>query len=313
MSRTPGEVEYSIAAVSKLTGISCHVLRIWERRYAYPLPRRSATNQRRYGLDQVHALRLVAELTRAGRPIGSVIADARSGRLMIEGPAHLARDPAGPPSSTVAIADALMSGELDAGEALIESASAGLDPAGVIGSVMEPLLVEVGERWFRGEASIYQERFATCLVLRALGRMLDDARKANARPTRRALVAAVQGEYHEGGLLILGTMLELSGWRVQMLGVNVPVAELRDAAEAWRPDAVGVSFVLSRSINKRFRELGTIREVPVFVGGRSLMNHKALARRYGLTPVAGPIASALPLFFEEFERRADGPGSTLDA
>ena len=32
---------YSIAAVSKLTGVSCHALRVWERRYGFPVPQRS--------------------------------------------------------------------------------------------------------------------------------------------------------------------------------------------------------------------------------------------------------------------------------
>jgi hypothetical protein len=32
----PGEAEYSIAAVSRLTGMSCHALRVWELRYGFP-------------------------------------------------------------------------------------------------------------------------------------------------------------------------------------------------------------------------------------------------------------------------------------
>ena len=34
----PPQPRYSIAAVSKLTGISCHTLRVWERRYGFPVP-----------------------------------------------------------------------------------------------------------------------------------------------------------------------------------------------------------------------------------------------------------------------------------
>ena len=84
MAAKPRPAEYSIAAVSKLTGVSCHALRVWERRYGYPRPERSASNQRRYGAEQVHALRRIAELARSGRPIGELIADFRSGRLEID-------------------------------------------------------------------------------------------------------------------------------------------------------------------------------------------------------------------------------------
>ena len=64
MSMEPEDAEYTIAAVSKLTGISCHALRVWERRYGFPAPRRSASGHRRYGREQVRILRRISELSR---------------------------------------------------------------------------------------------------------------------------------------------------------------------------------------------------------------------------------------------------------
>ena len=72
--------EYSIAAVSKLTGVSCHALRIWERRYGYPTPRRSPAGHRRYGADQVEVLRGIAHRMQAGRAVGDLIAEHLGGR-----------------------------------------------------------------------------------------------------------------------------------------------------------------------------------------------------------------------------------------
>jgi DNA-binding transcriptional MerR regulator len=300
MAEKSRQAEYSIAAVSKLTGVSCHALRVWERRYGYPRPGRSGSNQRRYGPDQVHILRRISELARTGRPIGELIADFRAGRLEIDVPA-----PDGPPAGAEAdgeLVEALCAGDLVRADARLADLAASLSTAELAAGVLEPALVEVGERWFRGTISVYQEHLASGVILRALGRVLDDARRGNARPTRRAVIASVQGERHEGGVLVLGVMLELAGWRALTMGVDLPVVELRKAVEAWKPDAVGVSFVLSRSINKRFRELATIGGVPIFVGGRSLMNHKALARSYGLIPLTGPIASAIPQWMAEFAR-----------
>src|SRR5262249_37768487 len=66
--------EYSIAAVSKLTGISCHTLRVWERRYRYPVPARSPAGHRRYDRGQIQMLCLLARLNGIyGRPIGELI------------------------------------------------------------------------------------------------------------------------------------------------------------------------------------------------------------------------------------------------
>src|SRR5271168_4724194 len=42
MARALGHAGYSIAAVSKLAGVSCHALRVWERRYGFPVPERSS-------------------------------------------------------------------------------------------------------------------------------------------------------------------------------------------------------------------------------------------------------------------------------
>src|SRR5205823_3679648 len=85
MSRQPHESEYPIAAVSKLTGVSCHALRVWERRYGFPIPNRSASGHRRYGHDQVRTLRRISELAHNdGRPISDLIADVKDGKIVLE-------------------------------------------------------------------------------------------------------------------------------------------------------------------------------------------------------------------------------------
>ncbi|MGE3822175.1 MAG: hypothetical protein AB7I30_22405, partial [Isosphaeraceae bacterium] len=84
--------------------------------------------------------------------------------------------------------------------------------------------------------------------------------------------------------------------------VDLPVEQYGEAVDQLQPDALALSFVHSRSINKRFEELSKIRRVPVFVGGRSILNYQSLARRYGLIPVPGPADQALKTLFAEFER-----------
>ncbi len=73
-----------------------------------------------------------------------------------------------------------------------------------------------------------------------------------------------------------------------------------------RPDAVGLSFALSRSVNKRFRELAELHDFAVFVGGRSVLNYQRLARHHGLIPLPGPAVTALPLFLQEVDRHRTG-------
>src|SRR3954470_21131464 len=81
MPSSPEEAVYSIAAVSKLMGASCHSLRVWERRYGFPVPYRSPSGHRRFSHEQVQVLQEIAGLVRLGHPIGELIADYRAGRL----------------------------------------------------------------------------------------------------------------------------------------------------------------------------------------------------------------------------------------
>jgi DNA-binding transcriptional MerR regulator len=56
----------TIAQVERETGLSKDVLRVWERRYGFPTPRRSEGGDRLYEPDQVERLRLIKRLMDQG-------------------------------------------------------------------------------------------------------------------------------------------------------------------------------------------------------------------------------------------------------
>ena len=58
-------------------GISPALIRLWESRYGWPCPRRTANGQRRFSAADLIEIRRVLALVRAGRPIGSLIVDGR--------------------------------------------------------------------------------------------------------------------------------------------------------------------------------------------------------------------------------------------
>jgi DNA-binding transcriptional MerR regulator len=63
----------SIAAVERDTGLSKDTLRVWERRYGFPIPQRDPFGERIYTLDQVDRLRLLRRLLDAGHRPGKII------------------------------------------------------------------------------------------------------------------------------------------------------------------------------------------------------------------------------------------------
>jgi DNA-binding transcriptional MerR regulator len=78
------EEHYGINAVSRLTGISAHTLRIWERRHGVVDPGRTQTRRRNYSQDDIRRLTLIKALTDLGHKLPNLAAlttDALAGRL----------------------------------------------------------------------------------------------------------------------------------------------------------------------------------------------------------------------------------------
>ncbi len=70
MDKKPGDhSRYRIGTVAKLTGLSTHTIRIWERRYAAVVAQRDERGRRHYGSDDVERLTLLKAVTERGRPI----------------------------------------------------------------------------------------------------------------------------------------------------------------------------------------------------------------------------------------------------
>ena len=278
---------------------------MWERRYGYPVPTRSPSGHRRFNAEHVEALTRIARLVKEGRAVGDLIGAHLAGALQ---PAEAATRATGAAAQSVAtLVDLLTGGDPWAAEAEFAAISEARDVAAMVCEVCEPALIEVGERWFRGDCEIYQEHCATGFLMRKLAGLLERAQRANLQPLRRVLLGTVQGDRHDGGVMMLAVLLEMAGWRTLCVGVDLPVREYRKAVEGWKPDALALSFVMSRNINKRFQELREVRGVPIFVGGRGILNYQGLARRYGLIPLPGSAASGLAQLLGKFEEWKAAP------
>ena len=67
---------YGIGAVAKLTGLSDHTIRVWERRYDAVVAERAANGRRVYGPADVEKLGLLKALTDRGIAIGQIAAES---------------------------------------------------------------------------------------------------------------------------------------------------------------------------------------------------------------------------------------------
>ena len=72
------EAQLGIAAVEREVGLSKEVLRVWERRYGFPVPARDRNDERLYPAEQVERLRMVKRLMDQGHRPGRLL--GRTGR-----------------------------------------------------------------------------------------------------------------------------------------------------------------------------------------------------------------------------------------
>jgi len=151
-----------------------------------------------------------------------------------------------------------------------------------------PYLRELGRRWEAGEASVAQEHFASN-VLR--GRLLGLARGWDGGSGPRALLLCPTGEEHDLGLVCFGLMLRGRGWRITLLGREMPADALEIPARRLAPDAVVVAALTPGPLATAAAALRKLaRRWPVYIGGGGADDK--LARRCGATLLEGDPAEA---------------------
>ena len=248
--------QHPVRLVAERTGLSPHVLRVWERRYQVVAPERSAGGQRLYSDADIERLRLLGVATQAGRNISQLVAlpnDQLLDLIRADQEAERRTRPSG-----VSVASGVVAEEGDLAVARLMEAVEALDgPAlegglrqavvtfgmhGAIDAVIHPLLVEIGERWHDGDLPPQHEHFATATVRRVLDGLVHELSVGSgARP--RILVATPAGQRHELGALLVAATAAALGWRVTYLGIDLPVSDIAAAAETADAQVVALSVV----------------------------------------------------------------------
>ena len=270
---TPDTPTYRIGAVAKLTQISLHLLRMWERRYQVVKPQRSDGGDRLYTQRDVERLRLVKQLYDAGHAIGR-IARLSSEELTAMLPRHppppplrgASSDP--PDEAAERFLEAIRGLDIGTAERVLSRAAMVLGPREVAVRVLIPVLREIGQRWEERRFTMAQEHAATAVLRSHLGSLVRAHAADPDAPT--ALVTTPVGELHEFGALVAALLTAGLGWRVVYLGPNLPAEEVVRAAKVANAHAVLLSAVMGSE--RLGVELGQIRaglepRVEVVVGG----------------------------------------------
>ena len=175
-------------------------------------------------------------------------------------------------------ARAVLAGDEVEAELVVRDAiDAGLTMAEVDDEVIAPALWLVGELWARGEISVADEHLATEISLRVLALQREARRLAGERAKRSVMLAAPGGERHVVALRMVAHLLRESGYRVLMLGADVPPRALAAAAVRHDPDVICLSATMpgggDRVLIAAAEVLERMPGARFVVGGRALSSH----------------------------------------
>lgn len=288
-ARTDHEPTLNVQAVEVRTGVTAETLRTWERRYGWPRPRRLPNGYRAYTEEDVSLIHAVKRELTAGLSAAAawqrVIAARQQPPQLVRAPAHLA----------ARLVDALLSFAAETAGELLAQAHALYPLEGVLTEVIQPVLVEIGERWHAGEVTIAQEHFASNLLRDNLVTVSNFYRPRPGAPC--VMIGAGPGELHDIGPLMLAVLLRRDRFNVLYLGQSVTPDQLTASLRQVQPRLLALSAARTETA----RELAGIPPLlermapprPVFAfGGRAFAGHDDLADRIAGMYIPGDAAHA---------------------
>jgi methanogenic corrinoid protein MtbC1 len=245
-----------------------------------------------YSQRDVELILRMKELAGVGMPLAAAARRARSEQA--EPPA-----PGAPASAAIrdTLTGALLNFDDQGASAAWSEAVELFDLSSIFERIVAPMMVEIGAGWHAGTVSVGQEHFATNFVLSRLNFLGRQVQPASGSPV--VLLACLEGEHHELGLLMLAVKLRFQGLRTIYLGRDTPDSDLVRTIEDTQPQVVA----LSASTEQGARRLpGIVQRIgqsapltAVVYGGRAFEGDPALrpaGAQYGgssLTAAAGII------------------------
>jgi DNA-binding transcriptional MerR regulator len=257
---------YNTKLVVGETGVPADTFRAWERRYGLPRPHRGEGGQRLYSERDIATIRWLRDRTNEGLTISQAVA-------LLESQEDLPAANEQPRSFEVLRNDllqALLRFDASGSDTILSEAFALYPLDNVCTSVMQPVLVAVGEMWHNGTASVAQEHFTSQFIRRKLLALLNIYDIPEGRAT--VVAACAPGEQHDLGLLLLALFLVRRNYKVVFLGSDVPSDALQHAVAQVRPEIVCISATSTTTTDHAIHMADDVvahhPDILVFIGGQ---------------------------------------------
>ena len=162
-----------------------------------------------------------------------------------------------------------------------EALAKGADPAELLEEAKEGLTI-VGQRFSSGEYFIPDLIYSGEImkeVVALLEPKIKEARGAEAQKLGKVIIATVEGDIHDIGKNLVVFMLDISGFEVYDLGIDVPVQTIVDKVKETNAPVVGLSGFLTLAYDSMKRTIEALEaeglrdKVKVMIGGGQIDDH----------------------------------------
>jgi corrinoid protein of di/trimethylamine methyltransferase len=160
-----------------------------------------------------------------------------------------------------AMAQSIIEGDEEAaGQLARQAIELGLDPLEAIENGFVVGVNQVGDAFSCGEAFLPELVMAGEAMKKAVSVLEPEMAK---RGTQRqvlgkVVLATIQGDIHDIGKTLVGTMLSSGGFEVFDLGVDVPIDKILSTAEEVGADIIGVSALLTTTMVRQKELIKTL-------------------------------------------------------
>jgi len=174
------------------------------------------------------------------------------------------------------MAQSILDGDSDVAVSLAKQAIAGgINPLEAITKGYVTGVNQVGESFACGQAFLPELVMAGEAMKAAVSTLEPEMKKRGLHRTMlgKVVLATVEGDIHEIGKSLVGTMLSASGFQVYDLGVDVPSARIIAKVKEVDANIVCLSALLTTTMVKQkevideLDKLGLSKKVKVMVGG----------------------------------------------
>lgn len=248
----------TIQEISRLTGLSIDVLRVWERRYGAIRPERLSNNRRAYRAADVRRAMLLRDGVQAGHTISRIAA------LEDDALEALLQQNVHDDETVVArLLELVNANNADALFRLLDQRSRAMAPEKFCDDIISPMLRVVGEYWLTDPALIAKEHLASATVMRVLS-----AHAPSVHSGRAPLIfTTIPSERHVIGTVMAAFVAERHGYGTVTPVTGTTPDEIVDLARQVNAGGVGVSAVYANAEHTIRRIAEALDGTPIWVGG----------------------------------------------